>query len=301
MGCAVQLGLRPGEIAGVVLSVLALAALVAYATLAPPTPGVLTPTIAAIFVVVLALVFVLVIGFDYVGYSDSAVYLRAEGRRALARNRAGSAWRKLLFMTYHRKEKIPPAVMDMFARNTAGYERVVHDDAEALAFIEQHFVPAVHARALQLQGAHRADLFRFCWLYVRGGAYLDVKTVLLRPLDEIVPPPTHVMAVKTTVPGAVSHIGILWGAPGATLFGLMLDRLMRTRHALTRLCYHVNCYTLCAYAAKHCAEPILWLTEECAGEHCAATGGQDRHGLCCVIKHPEKGVVFYSRDPAYPY
>ena len=37
----------------------------------------------------------------------------------------------------------------------------------------------------QLNGPHKADLFRYCYLYINGGLYLDIKIELIKPLSEI--------------------------------------------------------------------------------------------------------------------
>ena len=36
------------------------------------------------------------------------------------------------------------------------------------------------------KGAHKADLFRLCWLYKNGGVYIDIDTDIVEPLDNII-------------------------------------------------------------------------------------------------------------------
>ena len=36
------------------------------------------------------------------------------------------------------------------------------------------------------RGAHKADLFRLCWLYKYGGIYIDIDIEIIKSLDEIV-------------------------------------------------------------------------------------------------------------------
>lgn len=51
-----------------------------------------------------------------------------------------------------------------------------YDDAQCIAFLEEHFPAAVAAAFQALEpGAFKADLWRLCILYVYGGIYLDIK------------------------------------------------------------------------------------------------------------------------------
>jgi mannosyltransferase OCH1-like enzyme len=52
----------------------------------------------------------------------------------------------------------------------------IYSDEECLAFIQQHFTPDVaDAFDALLPGAYKADLWRLCILYIRGGYYMDIK------------------------------------------------------------------------------------------------------------------------------
>jgi mannosyltransferase OCH1-like enzyme len=56
------------------------------------------------------------------------------------------------------------------------FEYVLMDNNERRAFIAAHFTPAVTAAYDALiPGAFRADLWRYCYLYVHGGIYIDIK------------------------------------------------------------------------------------------------------------------------------
>lgn len=60
---------------------------------------------------------------------------------------------------------------------TDGLEHRVMKDKEILAFLEQYFQPSVSATFQKLTGPHRADLFKYCMLYVQGGIYADVSVM----------------------------------------------------------------------------------------------------------------------------
>jgi mannosyltransferase OCH1-like enzyme len=58
------------------------------------------------------------------------------------------------------------------------FEYVLLDNIERRAFIAVHFTESVTAAYDALiPGAYRADLWRYCYLYVHGGVYVDIKYV----------------------------------------------------------------------------------------------------------------------------
>ncbi len=71
------------------------------------------------------------------------------------------------------------------------WEHRLFDDATQLEFLRAHcserFMRA-YARIHPLYGAARADLFRYAAIFLKGGAYLDLKSGTTRPLDDILRP-----------------------------------------------------------------------------------------------------------------
>ena len=70
--------------------------------------------------------------------------------------------------------------------------RIVHaNDSEAHAYIEAHCgEQAAKAYRCFVAGANRADLYRFCRLFVQGGLYLDGDLVALVPFEQVIPHPS---------------------------------------------------------------------------------------------------------------
>ena len=98
---------------------------------------------------------------------------------------------KLVWQTYKNCNLSAPAVANneaMRLRNP-GYAFHFYDDATAEAFIRSHFVPYVANAFVSLtSGIARADLWRYCVLFVYGGVYVDVDVKLKHPLDSILRP-----------------------------------------------------------------------------------------------------------------
>ena len=87
---------------------------------------------------------------------------------------------KLLWPTTHIDvAKVPTHAL--LGEHAAGYKHTVADDDACEAFIASQFPHALHAFR-RLKNAHKADLWRYRVLYVHGGVYLDIKTVLHQPL-----------------------------------------------------------------------------------------------------------------------
>ena len=77
------------------------------------------------------------------------------------------------------------------SRANPGWEHLVFTDADALAFIEAQFerryLDALN-RIDPAYGPARSDLMRYLIMYRLGGVYLDNKSGVSRPLDDIVRP-----------------------------------------------------------------------------------------------------------------
>lgn len=74
---------------------------------------------------------------------------------------------------------LPPAMRaraDALKAQNPEFEFVLHDDGECREFIRTHFRPDVlNAYDRLIPGAYKADLWRYCVLYIHGGIYLDIK------------------------------------------------------------------------------------------------------------------------------
>lgn len=91
-----------------------------------------------------------------------------------------------LFQTYYDKSKIPQYIFDSIELYAKNYKYILLDDKDAIIFLKTYFIKDVVNRFNDLSfGAHKADLLRYCLLYIYGGIYLDIKTLLIKPIDEI--------------------------------------------------------------------------------------------------------------------
>lgn len=65
---------------------------------------------------------------------------------------------------------------DRLKRENPQFEYYLYDDADCIQFIQEHFEDDVlDAFHRLIPGAYKADLWRYCVLYIHGGIYLDIK------------------------------------------------------------------------------------------------------------------------------
>lgn len=66
-----------------------------------------------------------------------------------------------------------------------GYQYLFFENSDCLAFMHKHFPENVEDYLRLRPGAFRADLFRYCFLYIKGGCYFDHKLICRMPIDDI--------------------------------------------------------------------------------------------------------------------
>lgn len=93
-------------------------------------------------------------------------------------------------MQTNEREMVPAPMKEAIDKLLAinpEYEYEYFTDADALEFIKTHFPHDVLKAYKKVNpGAFKADLFRYCYLYVRGGVYLDTGMNAVKPLREII-------------------------------------------------------------------------------------------------------------------
>ena len=83
-----------------------------------------------------------------------------------------------LFQTWKSKT-LPPymnACVARLKRQNHEFKHFLYDDDDCRDFIAEYFdTDVLYAFDTLLPGAYKADLWRYCILYIRGGIYLDIK------------------------------------------------------------------------------------------------------------------------------
>lgn len=94
---------------------------------------------------------------------------------------------KKIIQTWSHKELNPDfqAIVDNWKINNPNYEYILFDNNECQHFIEDNFEKVVITTYNSIiPPAYKADLFRYCYLYICGGVYIDIDTLCIGKLDE---------------------------------------------------------------------------------------------------------------------
>ena len=95
---------------------------------------------------------------------------------------------KKIIQTWEHKNFEPEfqEIIDSWKKNNPDYEYLLFDKDERSLFIKNNFNDNVYETYnLIVPGANKADLFRYCYLYINGGVYVDIDTLCIGKLDNI--------------------------------------------------------------------------------------------------------------------
>ena len=217
---------------------------------------------------------------------------------------------KTIIQTYYDKSLIPKRVYENIKTFVPEYKHVIFDDNECISFLEKHFPQKVANKFKNLElGPHKADLFRYCYLYINGGLYLDIKTVLIKPIREIFTNENFIYSVLSMNEGKV-HQGIIFSPPKEKLFKILIDKFMKTNNKQIK-----NNYSI---ITQQFYDTVLELTQQTKLEsglngdkyyffnekgfdakHC--NGKLDRCGVCVFAVDKNNNKIIKIRDEAFPY
>ena len=83
-----------------------------------------------------------------------------------------------IYQTWSTKE-LPPKMMENLEYNkflNPEFKFVLYDDNDCREFIKKNFdAEVLYAYDKLIPGAYKADLWRYCILYINGGIYMDIK------------------------------------------------------------------------------------------------------------------------------
>ena len=111
--------------------------------------------------------------------------------------------------------------VDMIKNLNPTYEYLYFSDNDCIQFLQHHFNPIVYqSYCLIKPGAFKADLFRYCALYIFGGIYLDIKILPLISFENII---IHKMPLNLTRErDVIDNYGYKqWGNMGYVYNGFM--------------------------------------------------------------------------------
>ena len=91
-----------------------------------------------------------------------------------------------------------------FVDNNPEYTLLFMLDKECRQFIHTHFpLNVLQTYDTLIATAFRADLFRYCYLYVMGGCYFDNKMINRQPLRHVINPEDSLLVCSDTLPNGI--------------------------------------------------------------------------------------------------
>lgn len=223
--------------------------------------------------------------------------------------------RPVLWMTYHEPHTIPAKVFDALDKYAPRHDIRIVDDAGCVASLRALEGKAAVTRFRAFaKGAHKADLWRYCILFHKGGTYLDVKTRLVRPLSEMFPPNSPSVTAKSIMNGTLYQGIIHVAAPRDPMLHALFRRAMSTPDAL--LAKHYLALTQQFYdALQEAAAPSygtlrvgrvagtnweLW-QEVCFRPGLGACWWPDRYFRCCTLENAAGETMCDVRYEDFPW
>jgi len=162
---------------------------------------------------------------------------------------------KKIFQCYKTIDGVPNKVINNLKKNNPNWEYILYDDKMCIEFLDTHYGKKYSDKFKSIKkGAHKADLWRLCMLYMYGGAYIDVDYELLVPLDSIIENETFITPYTNTFLTRIVNANNIYNAfiitkPKHPVIYDCIQRIMKTSVELMEYDYLVNVRRM-KYAVK---------------------------------------------------
>ena len=162
---------------------------------------------------------------------------------------------KIIFQTFKNKDLIGNIVYKNIKKYAPEYKHVIYDDRQCIQFLKK-YNHKLHKENLvnifkQLNGPHKADLIRYCYLYINGGIYLDIKTKLIKNINNIFNRKNTLYTVIS--PHSQIYQGIIASPPNNPLFLELIEYIVKKYKNIDD--YHMFCHDfynrICKYTNEN--------------------------------------------------
>ena len=226
---------------------------------------------------------------------------------------------KKIISTYHTKNKIPDKVFKNIKKYAPNYEHIVFDDNDIINFLNKYYDKDVVEKFNVYKGPHKADLFRYCYLYKFGGVYLDIKTELIMNIDDIFNKNNIDLYTVMNKNNESIYQGIIASKPNNPLFRKLIDHMVGldvpenssnpatsfyhlfTKQFYLELLKFYNKTTILSGLTQDINNKynLYLFSEKCSSkEYCP--DGLDRYKLCCYVYDNDKKII-KTRYSDYPW
>lgn len=219
---------------------------------------------------------------------------------------------KVIVSTYHSKEKIPSKVYENMKKYAPNYQYIIFDDDDIVKFLEKYYGPNILRTFHDLQGPHKADLFRYCYLYKFGGIYLDIKTELMENMDDVFHYNNIHLYTAISHSNVTLHQGVLASVPENSIFLSLINYMVKIRKPVKsymaftvdfynklKKIYKVNTLKNGKYTTKNGFHSYLFY-EKTTRNPADCKDGMDRYNYCAYI-YDDQNKIIKTRYSDYPW
>ena len=148
---------------------------------------------------------------------------------------------KVIFQTS--KEKIPLYVKKMIKNKSKGWKYKYFSDEDIIQFFIDNplkeFPKIIEKFNYFKNGAHKADLFRYYYLYIKGGVFIDSDAILNKDIESIIEDYSFV-SVKSIVPNTLFNGFIATEKKNIIIYNA-LKKIYETKNKQLNKNYHLIC------------------------------------------------------------
>ena len=228
---------------------------------------------------------------------------------------------KVIIQTYYDKSKVPDKVYKIIRKYAPEYKHIVYDDNDCIKFLTQFDKTFNKSSEFNLvdrfnsyrKGAHKADLFRYCYLYQYGGVYLDIKTELIQPLSTLI---TQDNSLYTVIArnNCTIYQGIIASYPKHPILGNLVNQCIGASHLFLLIDYglFLKFFYTCIednIKSDSVLDPGIYQTYNIGNIHLfkeenypiADCGISDRYNSCTFIHDKYGNKIIKTRYSDFPW
>jgi mannosyltransferase OCH1-like enzyme len=159
----------------------------------------------------------------------------------------------------------PEHVVDKILAKIVGWTYLHFDDEAMISFFQDNYLEEFKDIVTKFHsitsGPHKTDLFRYYYLYLNGGVYMDTDAMLKLNLDDIVKDYTFISVNSTYIKKSIFQ-GFLGVTPRNDIIYKALQNIYIITMDVIKKSYHVICRNLYDIVQTDETNPKLYLLKE---------------------------------------
>jgi hypothetical protein len=166
------------------------------------------------------------------------------------------------------RDKPQPYIVEKIRKQLPDWEYLHFNDQQIMEFFNENPIaefPNVRERFYSFNyGSHRADLFRYYYLYVKGGVYMDTDAMIYENIDDVLENYDFFSVNSNYFPKTIFQ-GFIGCVPGNVILYEALKDLYFIDNRELLANFHVLCKNLYSFVANHENDCRVKLYEEIYG------------------------------------